>query len=150
MRSLRGAIAAAVVLHLLAVAVPARAVAQDSAAALKPLPKPKPRANLITADEIEAVGGTIDNAYVLVQRLRPAMLRARSASMNMSNDASSSSLDRNSVQVYLDNQSMGGIEGLRNIQVSQIREIRLLSASDATTLFGTGNAGGAIQVIGRR
>ena len=150
MRSVRVALCSIIVLQLLAVAAPTRASAQDSATALKPLPKPKTRPNLISEKEIAAVGGTIDNAYLLVQRLRPAMLRARSASMNMSNDASSSSVDRMGVQVYLDNQSMGGIEGLRNIQVSQIKEIRLLSASDATTLFGTGNAGGAIQVIGRR
>ncbi len=148
MRSLRAAIVSLIVLQLVAVAVPSRAMAQDAATAAKP--KPKSRPNLISEEEIAAVGGTIENAYVLIQRLRPAMLRARSASMNMSSDASSSSVDRNEVQVYLDNQSMGGIEGLRNIQVSQIKEIRLLTASDATTLFGTGNAGGAIQVVGKR
>ena len=150
MRSLRAAIVSVTVLQLLAVVVPTRATAQDPAAAPKPLPKPKARPNLISEAEIAEVGGTIENAYLLIQRLRPSMLRARSASMSMSNDASSSSVDRNDVQVYLDNQSMGGIEGLRNIQVSQIKEIRLLTASDATTLFGTGNTGGAIQVIGKR
>ena len=148
MRSLRTAIFSVIALQLAAVAVPSRAMAQDAAAAAKPMPKSRP--NLISEEEFAAVNGTIENAYLLIQRLRPAMLRARSASMNMSNDASASSVDRNGVQVYLDNQSMGGIEGLRNIQVSQIKEIRLLSASDATTLFGTGNAGGAIQVVGRR
>jgi hypothetical protein len=150
MRSLRAAVVSVTVLQLLAVAVPAHVAAQDAAAPAKPAAKPKSRPNLISEEEIAAVGGTIDNAYVLVQRLRPSMLRARGASMNMSNDASSSSVDRNEVQVYLDNQSMGGIEGLRNIQVTQIKEIRLLTASDATTLFGTGNAGGAIQVVGKR
>ncbi len=150
MRSLRAAVVSVTVLQLLAVVVPARAQAQDAAAPAKPQAKPKARPNLISAEEIAEVGGTIENAYLLIQRLRPSMLRARSASMNISSDASASSVDRNEVQVYLDNQSMGGIEGLRNIQVSQIKEIRLLTASDATTLFGTGNAGGAIQVVGKR
>ncbi len=148
MLSIRAAIISVIALQVAAVAVPSRAMAQDAAAAARP--KPKSRPNLISEDEIAEVGGTIENAYLLIQRLRPSMLRARSGSMNMSGDASSSSVDRNEVRVYLDNQSMGGIEGLRNIQVSQIKEVRLLTASDATTLFGTGNAGGAIQVVGRR
>ena len=51
---------------------------------------------------------------------------------------------------WIDNQRMGGLSALDQITVAQIREIRYLTASDATTLFGTGNTGGAIQVIGRR
>ena len=45
---------------------------------------------------------------------------------------------------------MGGIGALGDITRPQIREIRYLNASDATTLFGTGNTAGAIQVLGKR
>jgi len=45
---------------------------------------------------------------------------------------------------------MGGVRALDDIILSQIREIRYLNAGDATTLFGTGNSAGAIQVMGKR
>lgn len=130
--------------------VAVRAQATDTAAAAKPKP-PKPKANLISAAEIESLGGTIQTAYGIVQRLRPAMLRVRSGSASRS-DGGMTNMDAsaNEIQVYLDNQKMGGVRALEEITVSQIQEIRYLSANDATTLFGTGNMAGAIQVIGKR
>jgi len=121
----------------------------DTAAAKPRLPKPK--ANLISAEEIASLGGTVQTAFGIVQRLRPAMLRARSGSASRSEAGSSSNeTSSNEIQVYLDNQKMGGARALEEILLFQIQEIRYLSANDATTLFGTGNAAGAIQVIGKR
>jgi hypothetical protein len=42
------------------------------------------------------------------------------------------------------------VRALEDITLSQILEIRYLSANDATTLFGTGNTAGAIQVVGKK
>ncbi len=124
--------------------------AQDTAAAAKPKP-PKPKANLISAEEISSLGGTIQTAYGIVQRLRPAMLRVRSGSASRAEGGSSSmEASATEIQVYLDNQKMGGARALEDITLSQIQEIRYLSPNDATTLFGTGNMAGAIQVIGKR
>jgi hypothetical protein len=152
MRPLRLMTAGIVALQLLVVAAtPARAAAQDSTKAAAPKPKPKGRANLISEEEIAALGGTVQTAYGIVQRLRPAMMRVRSG--NTSTEAAgSSTMDAgaNEIAVYLDNQKMGGVRALEEITLSQIKEIRYLSASDATTLFGTGNMAGAIQVIGKR
>ena len=151
MRAPRLLFAAVIAVPLVfSIAAPARLAAQDSAAA--PAKKPiKGRANLISEEEIAALGGTIQTAYGIVQRLRPAMLRVRSGSMS-SQSGGSSSMDAsaNETAVYLDNQKLGGVRALEEITLSQIREIRYLNASDATTLFGTGNAAGAIQVIGKR
>ncbi len=155
MRSLRLLSAIAVLFTLTgALAVPARLVAQstDTASAPAPVKKPvKGRANLISEEEISALGGTIQTAYGIVQRLRPAMLRVRSGSTS-SQSGGSSTMDAsaNEIVVYLDNQKMGGVRALEEITISQIKEIKYLSASDATTLFGTGNMAGAIQVVGKR
>lgn len=79
------------------------------------------------------------------------MLRTRSGSTSRS-EGGSTNIDAsaNEIQVYLDNQKMGGVRSLEDITLSQIQEIRYLSPNDATTLFGTGNIAGAIQVIGKR
>lgn len=141
-----------VALVQVAVCAVAPAVAHAQAAVEAPAAKPaKPKANLISEAEIAALGGTVPTAYGIVQRLRPAMFRNRSGSAaRESNGSSSMDTGTNEIQVYLDNQRMGGVRALDDITLSQIREIRYLSASDATTLFGTGNSAGAIQVMGKR
>ena len=153
MRALRLLSVGCLILPLLAaVATPSRALAQDSTKKAADQPKPKRRANLITEEEIAALSGTEQNALAIVQRLRPGMLRPRGSSTSGQSSDGSTSMEATSVdiQVYLDNQKMGGTNTLADITLAQIREIRYLSASDATTLFGTGNASGAIQVIGKR
>ncbi|MBC7841154.1 MAG: hypothetical protein H7099_02520 [Gemmatimonadaceae bacterium] len=150
MRAFRLCSAGFVALQLcLVVATPTCVSAQDSTKAAAPKPKPKGRANLITEEEIAALGGTVPTAYGIVQRLRPAMFRVRSSGASSGADGSQD-VTANEIQVYLDNQKMGGVRTLEDITLSQIKEIRYLSASDATTLFGTNNAAGAIQVVGKR
>jgi hypothetical protein len=152
MRSFRLLCAACLVVPLVfTMAAPARAAAQDSAAAPAPKKPPKGRANLITEEEIAFLGGTVPTAYGIVQRLRPGMLRVRSGNTSSSSDGNSTmDAGANEIMVYLDNQKLGGVRALEDITLSQIKEIKYLSASDATTLFGTGNSAGAIQVIGKR
>ncbi len=131
---------------------PAHLAAQDSAATAAAAKKPpKGRANLITEEEIAFLGGTIPTAYGIVQRLRPAMLRVRGGTASSSSGGTSTmDVGATEIAVYLDSQKMGGIRALEDITLSQIKEIKYLSASDATTLFGTGNSAGAIQVVGKR
>lgn len=101
--------------------------------------------NLITAEEIAATGGGIENALDAVQRLRPAMLRPRSSTFQSGNQPS-----QIPVLVYTDEVKLGGAENLRTIPISQVREIRYISATDATQRWGTGHSSGVIQVIIRR
>ena len=135
---------------LLCMATPDRADAQvtDTAAAPAAKKPPKGRANLISEEEIAFLGGTVQTAYGIVQRLRPAMLRVRSG--NASASGNNTDVGANEIAVYLDNQRMGGLRALEDITLSQIKEIKYLGASDATTLFGTNNSAGAIQVVGKR
>ena len=152
MRRHRLLTAAALILSLLAsISAPSRAIAQDSTQKAADAVKPKRRNNVISEEEIAALGGSVQTALAIVQRLRPAMLRSHASSISSQSDGSSSAdATLLEVQVYLDNQKMGGMNALADITLAQIREIRYLNASDATTLFGTGNMAGAIQVIGKR
>lgn len=138
------------VLMSLAAISPSALAAQDSAAAAAPKKPAKGRANLITEEEIATAGTGLQTAFLVVQRLRPQMLRVRSGSTSSGSGNSSVDVGSNEMMVYLDSQRVGGVDALREIQSSAIREIRYLNASDATTLFGTGHMAGAIQVVTKR
>lgn len=115
---------------------------------------PKPGPNLITADEIARVN--VQNAYEAVQKLRPAMLRQRQvASANgqggvMKDAPTGSSVAAGEVMVYMDNTRLGDVEQLRQISVASIAAVRYFSASEAQTKWGSGHAGGVIEVITKR
>ena len=100
--------------------------------------------NLITAEEIASSGG-LENALDAVQRLRPSMMRPRTTTFQSGNQAAGVP-----VLVYSDEVKLGGIENLRSIPISQVREIRYLSATDATQRWGTGHSSGVIQVVIKR
>jgi outer membrane cobalamin receptor len=54
------------------------------------------------------------------------------------------------IMVFIDNVRSGAsIERLAAIDVESVQEIRWINARDATTRWGTGVAGGVIQVITR-
>ncbi len=98
--------------------------------------------NLIVAAEISAAGVT--NALEAVQRLRPAMLRGR-ASQGFSDTQSNAG-----IVVYVDGIQAGGVSTLANVSAMDVKEIRFINASDATTRFGTGHPMGAILVVTRK
>ena len=117
---------------------------------------PKPGPNVITADEIAHL--SVQNAYEAVQKLRPAMLRPRQiASANGQGGVSSSAPPitgtttvSGQVVVYSDGTRLGDVEQLRGITASSIASVRYYSASEAQTKWGSGHAGGAIEVITKR
>jgi len=95
---------------------------------------------LITGAELADIpAGTL---YEAVQRLRPRWLQNRGIS-------STRSMAPTPARVYLDNAPIGSPGSLRSISVTDVERIEFLSASDATTRFGTGHDGGAILVITR-
>jgi hypothetical protein len=51
--------------------------------------------------------------------------------------------------VYLDDARLGGVEQLRWIPATTVREMRFLSAIEATTRYGVGHSGGAVVVMSR-
>ena len=99
----------------------------------------RPEVNSISQEELVE----FSNATVLaaVRRLRPRWLQARGSS--------SSTLGLPQVGVILDGFHAGGASALAQLSVTDVQTIEYLNASDATTRYGTGFAGGAI-VVGRR
>lgn len=95
-------------------------------------------ANQITTAEIEAATSELRTALDLVQRLRPAMLRARDASASAD------------VLAYVDGVRLGTWQALDQVQRSLIREIRYYSPLEATQKWGTGHLSGAVEVSLRR
>lgn len=93
--------------------------------------------NVITAEEIHSVNRT--SLYDVVQALRPEYLRGR-GQQTLGNASSTE------VVVYLDGVRAGGPEALQRLTPDSAIEIRYLDARDATTLYGTGHASGAILV----
>lgn len=91
--------------------------------------------DLITAEEM-ATRTDIQNALDAVRRLRGSWLRVRPGGTGQPEP----------IWVYVDNLKAGGTEALERINVIHIEEIRKLSASDATTRYGTGHTSGVIQV----
>jgi len=101
----------------------------------------RPSPNLITVDEIGQVNA--QNAYEVVQKLRPTMLRPRQMTT-----AHAQALGE--LIVYVDNTRVGTVDQLRQIVASSIFAIRYYSASEAQLKWGSGHPGGVIEVITRR
>lgn len=89
----------------------------------------------ITSDEL-AVVAEID-VYTAIGRLRSPWLRPQSRGMVP--------------QVILNGAPQsGGVESLRSLRAADVSELEFMSASDATTRYGTGYPAGAILVTLRR
>lgn len=126
-------------------ATPQMASAQDTTAAPKPKPKvQKGNSNLITESEVANAASGATNAYEVIERVRPSMLRRRTTSTGQGTG------EGLSIVAYVDEARSGDVESLRSISVGQIKEIRFISATDATQRWGTGHMNGVIQVISRR
>ena len=93
----------------------------------------------ITTEEMQTLA-TPGNAYEVVQRLRPRWLRPRGPASFQGSAP---------VVVFVDNVHSGTVEFLYGIPVEIITQIRFFDASDATNRWGTGLAGGVIEVITR-
>jgi len=100
--------------------------------------------DVLTAEEIAKRPG-ITNAYDAVHMLRPSFLHSRG--QTSLHDASTTGDLQPLPTVFVDNQQFGEVASLREIPVTDVQEIRYISASDATTRWGTGYPNGVIQVV---
>lgn len=95
---------------------------------------------LISLEEIQ--GQPSMSAFEIVSRFRPNWVRGHSVSVR-------SDTGRNYPAVFVDGRPFGGIESLNQFGTEAIQELRFISASDATTRFGTGYPAGIIEVVTR-
>lgn len=114
------------------------AQAQDEAKKQKPK---SGGSNVITQAEIEYASAS--NAHEAIQRLRPRMLQRRSG-------AATDKGEGGEIVVYLDNAKYGFPDQLSSIAADRIKEIRYISAADATTRWGTGYTEGVILVTTKK
>ena len=98
--------------------------------------------NVIVEAELASSGAA--NALEAIQRLRPAMLRSRGGSQVSDGSGTEQ------IMVYVDGIGTGGLQSLTSVAVLNVKEIRYISATDATTRFGTNHAMGAILVSTRK
>ena len=78
-----------------------------------------------------------ESVYDALRQLRPRWLRSRGGG------GATRTL---TVTVYMGSQRMGSVEFLRTLDAQEIGELRYYTGSEATTRFGTDNAGGAIVI----
>ena len=113
--------------------------------------KVKYERNVITRAEIQDRAPDVKTALEVVQRLRPHFLRERSQGaittpLTTQGDRNPAAA-RSPVQLYVNGAKSGvATFSLQEIQAAAVVEILYLSASDATTRFGTGHDNGAILV----
>jgi TonB-dependent Receptor Plug Domain len=96
---------------------------------------------LITEEEVAASPGT--TAFEVIHNLRPNFLSYRGET---SFDKRSS---RPYPNVYVDDQPFGPVSILNSIPSSDVSTIRLYRSWEATTKYGSGNAGGVIAISTR-
>lgn len=109
--------------------------------------------DVISAEEIATI--QVSTAYEIVQRLRPQFLRARGTTTVRNagpegRPTGGPAQTGTELVVYVDNVRLGGVEVLHNIAALRVRDIRYVSASDATTKYGSGHTGGALEVRTRQ
>ena len=94
--------------------------------------------DVITAAELARVAQY--DLYAAINQLRPAFLATRgSSSLGVGSVAEV-------IQVYVDGVRRGDVQALRQINAVDVKEVRHLSATEATQRYGTGNTMGAIVV----
>ena len=94
--------------------------------------------DVITSEELAKVAH--NDLYAAINQLRPAYLVTRGAS------SFGVSTAPEVVQVYVDGVRRGDLQVLHQINAIDVKEVRHLSATEATQRFGTGNTMGAIVV----
>jgi hypothetical protein len=92
------------------------------------------RNELVAADIMATNTGSV---YDAIRRLRPAWLRARTAVGGAAIPP----------VVYVDGVRSGDFSYLQSIGIEEVERVRFVNARDATTRWGTGHAGGAIEVM---
>lgn len=93
--------------------------------------------DVLEASEITAANVT--TAYEAVRQLRPEFLRSRGVQSIRSGSPEEP-------VVYVNGVRAGGLAALQRIMAMDVQLVRHVDARDATTRYGTGHAGGVIEV----
>lgn len=133
-RAIRGLVAVAIVLAGAACGGPATSAGPDAG------PRPRSRADMITAEEIRE-RGQYSNLYDLVEVLRPRWLRSQGPDTMLG--------QQGQVQVHVDGNRMGSVDALRSLAVGGVTSLQFVRPIDAAARFGLDHSHGAILVSTR-
>lgn len=103
----------------------------------RPPRAPRRDRNRIVREEFEE--RSFANLHDLVQTLRPTWLRVQRG-------ASSANQATNSIVVYQENMRMGSVGALSDIDPTNVEALTYLSATEATSRFGSDHGAGAIII----
>jgi hypothetical protein len=95
----------------------------------------------------------ITNVYDAIKAFRPTFLRARTRGAGADDRGSSGyagGSGKPEPALYIDETRFDRLEDLRNLKVSEVTEIRLLSESETSVRFGPGHPFGALMVTTNR
>jgi hypothetical protein len=93
---------------------------------------------LVTEGDLVTFGDR--SAFEALQQLRPSFLHSRDTQ-------TSSNPIPAPVDVFIDGGRTEGVDALKNLRASTVKEMRFYEPQDANTKFGTGHNGGVIAVI---
>lgn len=106
-----------------------------SAGAMRVPGAPTPGSRTVSGEELRATREA--DLLEAIQVSRPAFLQARDAR-------------RQHPAIYVDGIALAEFDALHTIAVSDVLDVTFLSGPDATTRYGTGHVGGALQIRTRR
>ena len=129
-------------LALMIGALPLRSQQTDSTA---PPPRaPKSSSTLITEDDIDKVRGSVASAYDVVKVLRPRWLRTDVLRLP---GKAGSSMQGQTIKVYLDDREVGGLDYLRLIPPDQIYTMKFMSIAEVGARFGPSSGPGIVLTL---
>jgi hypothetical protein len=106
----------------------------------RPAPIRMGMGNVITAEELSRISAT--SLEEAVRTLRPNWLRNSPTTIRPEGEGT--------VIVYQDRVRLGGPESLRQINPTQVKEVRYYGPSEAEARFGPGHLHGAIEITSQR
>ena len=93
--------------------------------------------NVVTVQDLEREANR--NLYEALMVVRPAFLRSRGTAGTATESVP--------IQVYVDGIRMEGVDHLRRISASTVREVRYLDPQQAASRFGPNHNNGALLVV---
>ena len=103
------------------------------------------RASEIARPELDSLRSRYRNVYDLIRAVRPGMLISRELrAVTPSRDAPRS--EPSGVKVFVDDVYVGGVDVLAAIPIRSIVFVHRMTATDATTRYGSGMTGGVIAI----
>ena len=106
--------------------------------------KPRVNRSIVTYEEIQTVNVT--NAYEILERLRPDLLKKDEKPMSNLSDGGVTDFNF-AVLIYLNGQRYGEKNTLRNINSARVKEIRYYDEDESVFKFGSNARGGVFDVI---